>query len=85
VSSPCRIRLVLRPNDWMADLTNALEVPLDAALGDLCNTAKKLVVGEGSAIASAVPKLRGRVASPHGRASSRADQPFVSKDFDVMG
>jgi hypothetical protein len=29
------IRLVLRPKDWMVDLTNALDLPLDAALEDV--------------------------------------------------
>jgi len=29
------IRLMLRPTDWMVDLTNALDVPLDAALADV--------------------------------------------------
>jgi Protein of unknown function (DUF1403) len=47
------IRLVLRPKDWMVDVTNALDVPLDAALDDVGDAAKTLAVGEGSAIAAA--------------------------------
>jgi hypothetical protein len=47
------IRLVLRPKDWMVDLTNALDVPLDAALEDVGDAAKTLAVGEGSPIAAA--------------------------------
>jgi Protein of unknown function (DUF1403) len=47
------IRLVLRPKDWMVDLTNALDLPLDAALEDVGDAAKTLAVGEGSAIAAA--------------------------------
>jgi hypothetical protein len=47
------IRLALRPKEWMIDLTNALDVPLDAALEDVGDTAKKLAVGEGGAIATA--------------------------------
>jgi Protein of unknown function (DUF1403) len=37
----------------MIDLTNALDVPLDAALEDLGDAAKTWAVGEGSAIAAA--------------------------------
>src|SRR5215469_9345699 len=47
------VRLVLRPKDWMADLTNALDVPVDAALEDVGDAAKTLAAGEGSAIAAA--------------------------------
>jgi Protein of unknown function (DUF1403) len=47
------IRLVLRPKDWMVDVINALDVPLDAALEHVGDAAKKLAVGEGSAIAAA--------------------------------
>jgi Protein of unknown function (DUF1403) len=47
------IRLELRPKDWMLDLTNALDVRLDAALEDVGDVAKKLAAGEGSAIAAA--------------------------------
>jgi hypothetical protein len=46
------IRLVLRPKDWMLDLTNMLDVRLDAALEDVGDVAKKLAVGERSAIAA---------------------------------
>jgi Protein of unknown function (DUF1403) len=37
----------------MVDLTNALDVPLDAALEEVGDAAKTLAVGEGSAIAAA--------------------------------
>src|SRR5262245_61490397 len=47
------IRLVLPPKDWMADLINALDVPLDAALDDVGDAAETLAAGEGSAIAAA--------------------------------
>jgi Protein of unknown function (DUF1403) len=47
------IRLGLRPKDWMVDLTNALDLPLDEALEDVGDAAKTLAVGEGSAIAAA--------------------------------
>jgi hypothetical protein len=47
------IRLVLRPKEWMADLTNALDVPVDAALEDVGDAAKTLAVGEGGPIAAA--------------------------------
>jgi uncharacterized protein DUF1403 len=39
------IRLVLQPKDWMVDLTNALDLPLDAALEDVGDAAKTLAVG----------------------------------------
>jgi hypothetical protein len=47
------IRLGLRPKDWMMDLTNALEVLLDAALEDIGDDAQSLAAGPGSAIAAA--------------------------------
>jgi hypothetical protein len=47
------IRLVLRPKDWMVDLTNALDLSLDAALEDVGDAAKTLAAGEGSAIVAA--------------------------------
>jgi Protein of unknown function (DUF1403) len=47
------IRLALRPKDWIMDLTNALEVPSDAALEDIGNAAQTLAAGEGSAITAA--------------------------------
>jgi Protein of unknown function (DUF1403) len=48
------IRWALPPKDWMADLTHALDLRLDAALEDVGDAAKKLAAGEGSAIAAAV-------------------------------
>jgi hypothetical protein len=47
------IRLALRPKDWMIDLTNALDVSLDAALEDIGDAAQTLAAGQGSAIAAA--------------------------------
>jgi hypothetical protein len=47
------IRLALRPKDWIMDLTNALEVPSDAALEDIGNAAQTLAAGERSAITAA--------------------------------
>jgi hypothetical protein len=47
------IRLALRPKDWMVDLTNALDLPVDDALEDVGDAAETLAVGEGSAIAAA--------------------------------
>jgi len=47
------IRLVLRPKDWMVDLTNALDVTLDDALEEVGDAAKTLALGKGSAIAAA--------------------------------
>jgi hypothetical protein len=39
---------VLPPKDWMVDLTNALGLPLDAALEDVGDAAKTLATGEGA-------------------------------------
>ena len=66
------ICLVQRPKDWMIDLTNSLDVPLDDALADVGDVAKTLAVGERSAIAAAaevaaVPSPRSRRRSPVGR------------------
>ena len=47
------VRLMLRPKDWMVDLTNVLDVPVDDALEDVGDAAKTLAAGEGSAIAAA--------------------------------
>jgi Protein of unknown function (DUF1403) len=47
------IRLALRPKDWMLDLTNALDLPLDAALDDVGDAAKTAAAGEGTPIAAA--------------------------------
>jgi Protein of unknown function (DUF1403) len=51
------IRLVLRPKDWMVDVTNALDVPLDAGAGRRRrrrqDVGRREAVGEGSAIAAA--------------------------------
>jgi hypothetical protein len=60
------IRLMLRPTDWMVDLTNALDVPLDTALEDVGAAAKTLAGGEGSAIGkmAAVSMLRRPDAGP---------------------
>jgi Protein of unknown function (DUF1403) len=47
------VRLALRSKEWMIDLTNALDVPVNDTLEDLGDAAKTLAVGEGSAIAAA--------------------------------
>jgi len=41
------VRLELRSKEWMIDLTNALDVPVDDALEDLGDAAKTLAVGSG--------------------------------------
>jgi len=48
------IRLALPPKDWMVDLTDALDLHVDAALEDVGAAAKTLAAGEGSPIAAAV-------------------------------
>jgi Protein of unknown function (DUF1403) len=47
------VRLVVRSKEWMVDLTNALDVPVDDALEELGDAAKTLAAGEGSAVAAA--------------------------------
>jgi len=47
------VRLDLRPKDWMVDLTNALDVPLDEALEHVADAAKNLARGQGNATAAA--------------------------------
>jgi hypothetical protein len=63
------IRLVLRPKDWMVDLTNALDETLDDALEDVGDVAKTLAAGEGSAIAAAA--WRRQLAKTSRRRSAR--------------
>jgi hypothetical protein len=46
------VRLGLPPKDWMVDLTNALDMPLGAALEEVGEAAKTLAAGKGSVIAA---------------------------------
>jgi len=76
--------MLLRPTDWMVDLTNALDVPLDTALEDVGAAAKTLAGGEGSAIGkmAAVSMLRRPDAGP---LASRAfvDEPGSPRRLPV--